>query len=101
MAMATVTNTLSPPKNLLISDSGSDETDADSLSPRFITTPVDTPMSIAGAPFMLETQCSTISQQSKSSSSSEEMLVTVITTNQMMFCNYFTAVHWPCSTMMA
>ena len=74
MAMAT---TLSPPKSLNIYDSESEETDSDPLSPRFITTPVDTPMSIAGTPFILDSQQSTISQQSNASSSSEDVLVTI------------------------
>ena len=51
------------------SDKESDETDSDPLSPRYVTTPVETPMSIAGTPFLLDSQAST------TSSSSEDVLV--------------------------
>lgn len=51
----------------------SDDTDSDILSPRHVSTPVDTPMSIAGTPFpTFESQPSTVS-----SNSSEEVLVII------------------------
>lgn len=55
------------------SDKESDDTDSDPMSPRYVATPVETPMSIAGTPFLLD------SQQSTASSSSEDVLVICIT----------------------
>lgn len=53
-------------------DKESDETDSDPMSPRYVPTPVETPMSIAGTPFLLDSQYST------TSSSSEDVLVILI-----------------------
>ena len=92
--MATI---LSPPKNLNFLDPESDDTDSDPLSPRFITTPVDTPMSIAGTPFILDSQQSIVSQQSNASSSSDDVLVTISHDPHcviMFYCCYqFTIAH--------